>query len=186
MAAVDDGIGIVAFTNGASQATLWLPTEVSSLLGQVLGVPEPGIRSDVPHHPEVWSRLCGWYRVPAAVTDVRTRMTLGAGVHVFVSGGRLVLRLVHPVPAAYRGFPLHPDDPGDPYAFRIDLTPYGMSAVRVVFRAEPGRRTTVHTDLFPYWLERRAPDWTPGRWLATGLGGLAVGAAAWRLRRRRA
>ena len=77
--APDDGVGVVAFTNGARGASAWLGTEVSGLLSDLLGVPDQVIRTDVPHHPEIWGDLCGWYCVPrlvarcAAVVRPRSR-----------------------------------------------------------------------------------------------------------------
>ena len=60
-------------------------------------------------------------------------MMLGGGAEVFVRGGRLMLRLLTPVPALYRGLPLLPDDETDPYVFRLDLSAFGMAPVRMVF-----------------------------------------------------
>jgi CubicO group peptidase (beta-lactamase class C family) len=59
--APDDGTGVVAFTNGARGAMAWLSGEVTAILGRTLGIPEPAIRADVPHHPEIWADVCGWY-----------------------------------------------------------------------------------------------------------------------------
>ena len=50
----------------------WLAPEVAGLLRQLLGVPDEVIRTDVPHHPEVWGDLCGWYRFSAHPTDPAT------------------------------------------------------------------------------------------------------------------
>jgi CubicO group peptidase (beta-lactamase class C family) len=57
--APDDRVGVMAFTNGARQAMLWLPAEAARLLSHLLGVPDEVIRTDVPQHPEVWGDLCG-------------------------------------------------------------------------------------------------------------------------------
>jgi hypothetical protein len=71
----------------------------------------------------------------------------GAGVRVLVRGGRLLLRVLTPVPSAYRGFELHPDDEADPSAFRIDLSRYGMGTARVLFSRDPvGGPMAVHFD----------------------------------------
>src|SRR5688500_7355704 len=48
--APDDGVGVVAFTNGARGAKAWLGAEVVGMLRHVLGVPDEVIRTDVPHH----------------------------------------------------------------------------------------------------------------------------------------
>ena len=129
--APDDGVGVMAFTNGARDAMLWLPAETAGLLRQLLDISEPAIRTDIPHHPEVWGDVCGWYRLSAGLSDVRLRGMMGAGVEVFARGGRLALRFLTPIPALYQGFLLHPDDEQDPYAFRIDLSEMGTA--RVVF-----------------------------------------------------
>ena len=72
------------------------------------------------------------------------------------------------MPALYRGLPLQPDDPADPYVFRLDLAPYGLSPVRVVFGpVVDGHATRVHTDLGGQpWSLIRAPDASPRRALA--------------------
>jgi hypothetical protein len=57
-------------------------------------------------------------------------------------------RLLSPVPALCRGFPLHPDDAHDPYAFRLDLSGSGIGTAQVVFSRDAGGRVTAaHTDL---------------------------------------
>ena len=100
------------------------------------------MRTDIPHHPEIWAELCGRYLFPPRISDLRQRLMLGGGAEVFVRGGRLMVRLLTPVPALYRGLPLQPDDAADPYVFRLDLSPFGMSPVRVVFgRVVDGRAT---------------------------------------------
>ena len=81
-AAPDDGVGVMAFTNGARNAMLWLPGEVGGLLRQLLGVSAETIRSGIPHHPEIWGDICGWYRLDAGLTDARARLTIGAGAEV--------------------------------------------------------------------------------------------------------
>jgi CubicO group peptidase (beta-lactamase class C family) len=148
LVAPDDGVGVVAFTNGSSGAFVWLHAELGSLLHRLLGVPDEVVRSDLPHHPEVWGDLCGRYRLPARIADLRGRVGMAAGAQVFVRGGRLMVRVLTPVPALYRGFALQPDDEQDPYLFRLDLSKVGMSTVRVAFAREPGAGTTaLHTDL---------------------------------------
>ena len=77
--APDDGVGVVAFTNGAKSASAWLGTEVSGLLSDVLGIPDQGIGTDVPHHPEFWGELCGWYGYRGSLRDVQRWLVLGAG-----------------------------------------------------------------------------------------------------------
>jgi hypothetical protein len=156
------GVAVMAFTNGARGAMFWLPAECGRLLGRILGVPRDVIRTDVPQHPEVWAGLCGWYPFRGRLTDLRSRSIFGAGVQVFVRGGQLMIRALSPVPAVFRGFVLHPDDDRDPYAFRIDLSQYGLDTARIVFRdarernIRPSRRhpTAVCLDLYPIALEK--------------------------------
>lgn len=70
--------------------------------------------------------------------------------------GQLTLRALSPVPAVYRGFPLHPDDDKDPYVFRIDLSQFGLGIARIVFSREPGAGTTrIHTDMVPLSLRKQ-------------------------------
>jgi CubicO group peptidase (beta-lactamase class C family) len=140
--APDDGIGVMAFTNGSRLADLWLPAELSSLLGELIGVRVEGLSTDVPHHPEVWGHICGWYKLEAPLTAVRLRTMLGAGAEVFVRRGRLMLRALTPIPLSSRGFELHPDDADDPYAFRIDLSDHGLGSLRVVFGLDDGGATS--------------------------------------------
>jgi CubicO group peptidase (beta-lactamase class C family) len=185
-AAPDDGVGVMAFTNGARLAMLWLPGEVAGLLKHVLGVPDEVIRTDVPQHPEIWGDLCGWYQLSARLTDARTRAMIGAGAEVFVRRGQLMVRGLSPIPALYRGFPLHPDDDMDGYVFRIDLSEYGMGTGRVVFSRDPeGATTGVHLDLYPLSLQKQAAIRNPRWWVTGALGALAVAATASAVRRSR-
>jgi CubicO group peptidase (beta-lactamase class C family) len=148
LVAPDDGVGVVAFTNGSNRAFFWLPTELDRLLRHLLGVPDEIVRTDLSHHPEIWADLCGRYRLPARIADLRGRVALGAGAQVLVRGGRLMVRVLTPVPALYRGLALHPDDERDPYLFRLDLSELGMSTVRIAFVREAGAGVTaMHTDL---------------------------------------
>ncbi len=140
--APDDGVGVLAFTNGSRNASGWLTGEMGRLLRELIGAPELGIRTDIPHHPEIWGKLCGWYRPRALRTDMMAWSMLGAGVQVTVRHGQLTLRSVSPIPALYRGLQLHPDDREDPYVFGVDLSKYGLGTVRVVFSREPSGTTT--------------------------------------------
>ena len=143
--APDDGIGVIAFTNGSRNASGWLTGETEQLLRKLTGAPRQGIRADVPQHPEIWGELCGWYRPRAQRTDMMAWANLGAGVRVTVRRGQLILRTMSPIPALYRGLRLHPDATEDPYAFRIDLSKYGLGTVKVVFsRDSSGMTTGVH------------------------------------------
>ncbi|HET9140759.1 serine hydrolase domain-containing protein [Actinophytocola sp.] len=174
--APDAGLAVMAFTNGARAAMLWLPGETAGLLNHLLGVPSEAIRTDIPHRPEIWPELCGRYQLPARLTDARAREMVGAGVEVFTRGDQLRLRVLTPIPTLYRGLALHPDDPTDPYAYRIDLTRYGIGTARILFT--PNK---VHLDLLPLTLHKRPPATTPRLWaLAT----LATLATRWHRRHR--
>jgi CubicO group peptidase (beta-lactamase class C family) len=178
-----DGVGVMAFTNGARHAMLWLPAEAGRLLGHLIGAPEDEIRTDVPQHPQVWSDLCGWYPFVAPVMDLRARSMFGAGIEVFTRRGRLMLRALNPVPALYRGFALHPDDGTDPYVFRIDLSEFGIGTARVIF-TRPGVGTTaVHLDLYPMSLRRQPASRNPRYWVTGALGAAAAAATAVAVRR---
>ena len=80
-----------------------------------------------------------------------------------VRRGQLVLRTLSPIPVLYRGVVLRPDDPADPYVFRIDLSQYGMPPVRIVFsRDAAGAATGVHMDGLALSAERRPGSAGPG------------------------
>jgi CubicO group peptidase (beta-lactamase class C family) len=163
LVAPDDGLAVIAFTNGSAGAFGWMETEFPRLLRHLLDAPGEAIRTDIPHRPELWQELCGRYRLPARISDLRGRLAIPAGVEVFVRGGRLVLRAVTPVPALYRGLPLYPDDEDDPYVFRLDLSGFGQGTVRVVFgRDAASRAAAIHADLGgqPVSLIRRPYDGT--------------------------
>jgi len=185
-AAPDDGVGVLAFTNGAPGAMFWLPAETVGLLRQMLHVQDDLIRRDIPQHPELWGDLCGRYRLPAGRTDTRLRATVGFGAEVFVRRGRLTLRLLNPIPALHRGFTLHPDDKNDPYVFRIDASAFDLGTVRVIFSRQPEHGALrMHLDVMPLSLEKRPPSRAPRPAIAGALGVLAVAGAAIALRRRR-
>ena len=155
--APEDGVGVIAFTTGARLAMLWLPTELGRLLREILGEPRDAIRTDVPQRPETWSELCGRYGYTGRLLDVRARMMTGAGAFVSVDGDRLVLRLLSPIPAMLRGFALVPDDPDDPYVFRVDLEKLGLPTARVVFSRDDRGVTGLHLDIFPMSLRKQDP-----------------------------
>jgi len=184
MLAPDDGIGLVALTNGAHAAKAWLVTEMAGVLRQILGVPDDAVRSDVAQHPEVWPQLCGWYAFRGSPRDVQRWFIAGADVRV--RSGLLTVRPCSPIPALARPFVLHPDDEHDPYVFRIDLTRFGIGTVRVVF-APPSETSApaLHLDLAPMSFDRRPAATNPRLWSAGALGALAVAAAAVAVRRRR-
>jgi CubicO group peptidase (beta-lactamase class C family) len=186
----DDGVGVIAFTNGSSGAMAWMPTELRRLLHHLLDVPDDVVRTDIPHHPEIWDEICGRYQLPKRISDLRGRVMMGGGVEVFVRGGQLMLRVLTPMPALYAGLPLHPDDQQDPYVFRLDLSRFGMATFRVVFSREARvGTTTAHADLGgqPLSLVRRPATWRrPRAWLTGAFGALAVATTARAVRRRSA
>jgi CubicO group peptidase (beta-lactamase class C family) len=184
--APDDGVGVLAFTNGARSASAWLGTEVSGLLSDLLGVPDQGIGTEVPHHPELWGELCGWYGFRGSFRDVQRWLV--AGAEVVVRRGQLKLRALSPIPALNRGLALHPDDERDPYVFRIDLSGLGLGTARVVFGREPGVGTTaVHLEFAPALMsfDKQPATKNPRPWVTGALGAVAAATTATAVRRRR-
>ena len=174
--APDDGVGVVAFTNGSPGAHTWLGTELDRLLRDRLGVPADAVPGDIAHHPEIWSELCGRYRLPAG-SDLRGRLAMGAGAEVLVRGGRLMARVLTPVPVLHSGLPLQPADARDPYLMVLDLSSVGMAPVRVAFSAgEDGAVSAVHVDLpgQPLTLFKQPAQRRRRAWPAAALGGIAV------------
>jgi CubicO group peptidase (beta-lactamase class C family) len=181
-AAPDDGVGVMAFTNGARNAVTWLTAETEGLLRHLIGVPDEAIRTDVPQRPEIWEALCGWYGVRAQPTDMMAWLIAGGGAEVLVRRGELMLRGLSPIPALYRGLVLHPDNEDDPYVFRLDLSEQELGTVKVVFSQDPGGETTgLHVEMPPLTLLKRRGTMNPRRWVA---GALGVAATAIVLRRR--
>jgi CubicO group peptidase (beta-lactamase class C family) len=188
LVAPDDGLGIVAFTNGSKGAFMWMETELKRLLRRLLDVPDEVVRTDIPHHPEVWQELCGRYGLPPRISDLRQRLLMVGGADVFVRGGRPMIRWLAPIPTLYRGLPLHPDDERDPYVFRLDLSGWGMGTARIVFGRDLGSGApAIHVELAgqPVSLIRRPTEGRAPTQLAGALGGLAVAAAARSVTRRR-
>ena len=145
--APDDGLAVIALTNGSSGAMRWLPAEMDELLRSLLGVPRQSDGLNVPHHPEVWSEICGRY-VLLPPGDLRGRLAMAGGLEILVRGGRPMMRMRMPIPAMRRGLPLQPVEEDDPLAFRLDLSPFGMGEVRLRFGRQSGTsRKVMHTDL---------------------------------------
>jgi len=183
--APDDGVGVMAFANGARRGMHWLAPEAAGMLRRLLGVPDSVIRTDVPHHPEIWADLCGWYRFSAHPTDP-ARFAIGAGAEVLVRHGQLMIRLLSPIPALYRGFLLHPDDDRDPYVFRVELPWLGIGTGRVIFSQQPGVGTTdIHLDFGPLSFQKQPAITNPRPWVTGALGAMAAAAAATAVHRRR-
>lgn len=181
----EDGVGVMAFTNGSWRPDFWLPFEVSGLLGRLVGVPEDVIRTDVPRRPDTWADLCGWYELSGPLTDLRMRGMFGAGAEVFVRGGHLTIRTLTPIPMLYRGFALHPDDPEDPYVFRLDMTEHGLGSMRIVFGRDGGATSRVHMEVMPVTLRKRSAASNPRKWVTGALGAAAVAGAVGAVRRSR-
>ena len=183
--APNDGVGVMAFANGAKRGMMWLAPEAAAMLRQLLGVDEDAIRTDLPQHPEVWSDLCGWYRFSTNWAHPG-RFAIGPGVEVYVHRGELRMRFLTPIPFLYRGFALHPDDGGDPYVFRTEFPWFGMGMARIVFSQRPTQGiTAVHIDGALLSFPKQPALTNPRRWIAGVLGGVAVGTAAEAARLRR-
>jgi CubicO group peptidase (beta-lactamase class C family) len=180
LVAPDDGLAVVAFTNGSKGAFFWMDTELERLLHHLLDVPDEVVRTDIPARPEIWQELCGRYRFPPRISDLRGRLALPGGAEVFVRGGHLMIRALTPIPALYRGLPLHPDDEDDPYVFRLDLSAFGMSTVRVVFGRDAGTgAAAIHADMGgqPLSLVRRPTEGRARAPLTAALSVLLIAAA---------
>jgi len=177
---------VVAFTNGARAAHGWLGPEVLGIIRHVLGVPGEVIRADVPHHPEIWDDLCGWYAFPGSLRDLQK--WAAAGVQVLARRGQLTLRLVTPVPGVPRDFCLHPEDGEDPGLFRADLAALGLGTVRVAFGRVPDTGTAaLHVELpgMPLSFQKQPALTDPRKWAGGALGALGIATAAAAVRRRR-
>jgi len=182
--APDEGIGVLAFANTGGFDRRGAPVPVANaLLRSLLGLSDDAVRTDVPEHPRIWSDLCGWYSLgPGVLTDPQPRAMLGAGVEVVVRRDHLTIRGQTPVPAVREGLRLHPDG-DDPYAFRIDLSGFGLGTSPVVFSREPGGEVTaLYLGLAPMSFQRRPDLRNPRPWVA---GALAAGATALAVRRGR-
>lgn len=129
------GTGVVALSNTGGLSGRGAPVGVcTALLRELLQLPEDPLSNQVPPRPDVWAQLCGWYSpAPGRVTNLFARALIGAGAEIVVDGRQLVLKPLTPVPALRKGIPLHPDDPHDPYAFRVDLSALGMGTLPLVF-----------------------------------------------------
>lgn len=183
--APDEGIGVLAFANTGGFDRRGAPVPVANaLLRLLLDLPDDAVRTDVPEHPEIWSDVCGWYSLgPGVLTDPQPRAMLGAGVEVVVRRGHLTIRGQIPIPAVRKGLRLHPEG-DDPYAFRIDLSGFGLGTSPVVFSREPdGEVTALYLGLAPMSFQKRPDVQNPRPWVN---GALVAGATAIAVRRRRA
>jgi CubicO group peptidase (beta-lactamase class C family) len=146
--APDDGVGVVAFSNGNAQA---LALAAHRSLCQLLGVP-PVLSKGRRLQPEFWGDLIGWYRPDRGrLTNARV-LAFGGGVEIRRRGNDLVMRALSPFPGLRRGTRFVPlDDTGQKYG--VDLTEAGIPPL------------VVHVD--------RAGDGGP---TALNFGGMALGA----------
>jgi CubicO group peptidase (beta-lactamase class C family) len=178
--APEEGIGVIVFSNTGGLDGRGVPTPLATmLLRLLLGLSVDPIRIDIPPRPETWSEICGWYSpAPGPVTNLFLRALMGAGAEVVVQGGRLMLKPLTPIPSMRRGFRLYPDDPDDPWVFRVYFPEFGLN-LRVVFAggSKQGAATRLLLDLMSF---QRRPDFgNPRPWVT---GGLAAGTAALAIR----
>jgi CubicO group peptidase (beta-lactamase class C family) len=178
--APDEGIGVIVFSNTGGLDGRGAPTPLAPmLLRLLLSLSVDPIRIDIPPRPETWREICGWYApAPGPVTNLSSRVLMGAGAEVVVQGGHLMLKPITPIPAMRRGFRLYPDDLDDPWVFRNYFPEFGMN-FRVVFDggSDEGRATRLLLDMMSF--ERRRDLRNPRPWVT---GGLAVGTAALAIR----
>ena len=181
--APDPAVGLVVLTNTGGLSSQGAAVALSSaLLRSLLGLPASPVRADIEPHPETWSELCGWYApMPGPVTNLFARALMGAGAEVAVERRALMLKPMSAVPALRRGMRLLPDDPADPYVFRIDLSDIGMGTMPVVFARGAVDGRCFFMDLMEF---DKQPDALNPRRLAAGA--LSVGAAAIAVRALRA
>ena len=178
--APDKGIGVIVFSNTGGLDGRGAPVPLATmLLRLLLGLSVDPIRIDIPPRPETWSEICGWYApAPGPVTNLSLRVLMGAGAEVVVQGGHLMLKPLTLIPAMRRGFRLYPDDPDDPWVFRIYFPEFGMD-FRVVFDGGPKDGTATRLLLDVMSFERRPDLRNPRPWMT---GALAVGTAALAIR----
>lgn len=173
--APDERIGVVVLSNTGGLDPRGVSQPLArALLRRLLGLPDQAIRTDFPPRPDTWGEICGYYSPdPGPVTNLFTRATMGAGAEVSVRRGQLMLRPLHPIPAIRRGMRLYPDDPDDPWVFRVQFPEYGYD-LRAVFasRPEAGRMVSrLLTDAFSFQKRpalRNPRLWANGALLAAG------------------
>jgi hypothetical protein len=181
--APDDGIGVVVLGNTGRLDGRGAPQPLgTALLRRLLGLPDQGLRTDLPPRPEAWSDVCGWYAPdPGPVTNLFIRAFMGAGAEVGVDGPHLVLKPITPVPALRKGWRLYPDDPDDPRVFRVDFSDLGKGTLPVVFGGGSQSRTAAERLFLDVLSFRRRPDvLNPRPWV---MGALVAGTAAAVIRR---
>jgi CubicO group peptidase (beta-lactamase class C family) len=178
--APEEGVGVLVFSNTGGLDGRGAPTPLAPmLLRSLLGLSVDPIRIDIAPRPDTWSKICGWYSpAPGPVTNLPLRALMGAGPEVVVQGGHLMLKPLTPIPAMRRGFRLYPDDPDDPWVFRIYFPEFGMN-FRVVFDGgrQDGTATRLLLDVMSF--DRRPNFRNPRPWVT---GGLAAGTATLAIR----
>jgi CubicO group peptidase (beta-lactamase class C family) len=186
--APDDGFGVVVLSNTGTLMGRGAPEPLAgALLRRLLAVPDDPVRHDVPQHPDVWGELRGWYGMdPGPVTNLFFRLVMGAGVEVKLRRDHLLLQPLTPLPPMRDGFRLFPDDPNDPYAFRVDYSPMGLGDLRAVFttdtRTDRPRRLLMDGMAF----EKRHPARNPRLWTRGATAGAVMALAIRRARQRSA
>jgi hypothetical protein len=173
--------GVIVFSNTGGLDGRGAPIPLATmLLRLVLGLSVDPIRIDIAPRPESWGDICGWYSPPPGpIINLPLRALMGAGPEVVVQGGHLVLKPLTPIPAMRRGFRLYPDDPDDPWVFRIDFPEFGMN-LRVVFDGGPENDAARRLLLDVMSFDRRPDFRNPRPWVT---GGIAVATAALAVRR---
>jgi len=184
----EEGLGLIALTNGSNGAMRWLPAEMDRLTRALLRIPDEESR-DAPHRPDIWREICGRYVLPPRIGDMRGRLALGPGIEVVIKGGRPVAQVWWPVPVVSRPIPLVPETDMDPFAFSVDLSRMGMGRMRARFRrdATTGRRI-IHTDLGgqPVTFVDAQPDGRSRLWTVAAIAAATTAVAVGRGRRHRA
>jgi CubicO group peptidase (beta-lactamase class C family) len=187
--APDDDIGVVVLSNTGGLDARGAATPLGwAIMRHLLGLPYYPFRRDAVAFPEVWADLCGWYGLaPGPMTNVFIRLLMGAGAEVRVRNRQLLLQPLSPIPAMRRGMRLYPDDPDDPYVFRIDMSEMGKPPMPVVFTAgSGGAQRPAERLCFGETVFHRRPDALNPRVLATSAVGAGAIAAAIRTTVRRA
>ena len=181
--APDDGIGIVVLGNTGGLDGRGAPDPLgAALLRRLLDLPDDPLRSDLPMHPENWGDICGWYSPdPGPITNLFTRLFMGAGAEVTVRGGHLLLRPLTPIPAMRRGMRLYPDDRDDPFVFRVDFSGLGKGTMPVVFSGAGSGAPRLLLNGMSF--RQRPNTRNPRPWL-TGAVSAGAAAAALAMRRR--
>lgn len=174
--APDDGAGVVVLANTGTLIGRGAPEPLAgALLRRLLGVPDDPIRHDVPQHPQVWGELRGWYGMPSGpLTNLFFRLVMGAGVEIKVRRDHLLLQPLTPLPPMRSGFRLYPDDPADPYVFRVDFSAMGLGDLRAVFASDSPSAQPQRLLMDGMAFEKRPPVRNPRLWMR----GIVAGAAA--------